>query len=100
VQCRSRPDVDEEDEEYLYYEDEEEVEGEEAKLQNAASTRAPSTRSKPLYKTKSQNKNVLRVDKARHPGEMDETRMYPAPFLFWDFVLYSGLEWRFFFDFV
>jgi hypothetical protein len=32
------------DEEYLYYEDEEEVEGEEAKLQNAASTRAPSTR--------------------------------------------------------
>jgi protoheme IX farnesyltransferase len=32
---------DEEDEEYLYYEDEEEVEGEEAKLQNAASTYIP-----------------------------------------------------------
>ena len=39
---------DEEDEEYLYYEDEEEVEGEEAKLQNAASTRAPSTRTSTL----------------------------------------------------
>jgi hypothetical protein len=23
-----------------------------------------------------------------------------STFLFWDFVLYSGLEWRFFFDFV
>lgn len=40
--------ADEEDEEYLYYEDEEEFEGEKAKLQDAASTRAPSTRTSTL----------------------------------------------------
>jgi protoheme IX farnesyltransferase len=32
----------------MYYEDEEEVEGDKAKLQNAASTRAPSTRTSTL----------------------------------------------------
>ncbi|KAL2698468.1 hypothetical protein AAEP93_009856 [Penicillium crustosum] len=40
--------ADEDDEEYLYYEDEEELEGEKAKLQDAASSRAPSTRTSTL----------------------------------------------------
>ncbi|KAJ6125162.1 hypothetical protein N7471_012479 [Penicillium samsonianum] len=43
--------ADEEDEEYLYYEDEDEFEGEKAKLQDAASTRAPSTRTSTLSTT-------------------------------------------------
>jgi hypothetical protein len=34
--------------------------------------------SKPLYKTKSQNKNVGRIDKARQLSEMNETGRYPV----------------------
>lgn len=34
--------------------------------------------SKPLYKTKSQNKNVVRMNKVRKLREMNETERYPA----------------------